>query len=234
MPAACVRTVRAASSQELDELRVRAKGWGTPGCATIIALPLVVTGFLVGLQPGGFVGGVTGALLAAAALGCCFYSFHRFSSPVKKRMRQDLSNAQVEVLAIVDAVPLSIPASHSSADPGFAFELENGRTLLLLGEWLCEPDTFGGDWKGLPDNDEGDNFANALPPPFSFPTRAFTVHRFPLSGEVLRISLESDYVAPETMEGDIDLAALNDMPSRVLHCPLSDLAETVRSLRSSS
>ena len=133
----------------------------------------------------------------------------RFSSPLSRcrssstavrsraRIREDFANGTVEVLAITGAVPLNVPAMHSSVDPAFAIGLEGDRTLLLLGQWLSDPATFGRTRTDLTrDDDAGDAFANGLPPPCAFPTGAFTVHRFPVSGDVVRIELAGEYIAP--------------------------------------
>ena len=137
-----------------------------------------------------------------------------------------VSQSRRETVAITSAVPLNIPAMHSSVDPAFAIELDDGRTLVLLGQWLSDPKTFGGTWKDLPEDDDGgDAFANGLPPPYAFPTSAFTVERFPVSGTVVRIGLAGDYLAPADLA--VDLRQVNDYPSRIYETPPSGLPEAV-------
>lgn len=198
------------------------------GCLAVLALPFAATCFFVGERVAGLVVGAVAVALAVAAILAFYVSYHRFSAPIRDRVRRDIANASVEVLSITDAVAFNIPAAHASVDPAFAIELDDGRTLLLLGQWLSEPSTFGADAKDLPEADDGDAFANALPPPCSFPTRAFTLHRFPISGEVVRVELVGDYVAPEDI--DLDLRRVNDMPSRILECTLADLPGAVARL----
>ena len=227
MAAACARTTRPATSAEVERLRAQASDHASFGCLTVLALPVALAGLFVGLRFGGAIGAigaVVGVLAAAILIAPLLMAFRRHRAPIRARIQQDVADGIIEVLAVTGAAPLAIPATHSSVDPAFAFELDGGRTLVLLGQWLGDPATFGGDAKTLRDDDAGDAFANALPPPYAFPTRAFTVHRFPASGEVVRIDLGGEYVAPAELDGDIDLTKVSDYPSRVFDMPPSGLA----------
>jgi hypothetical protein len=226
MPATCVRTTRPATAGELATLRERGKARGMVGCLAAGAVPVAVAALVVGLKLGLLFGlGVVVLVLVVVALFA--HSFLQYHRPIRARQREDEAQATVEVLAIAAAEPIEIPPMHSSVSPAFAIELEGGRTLLLLGQWLSEEATFGGtpsDREGW-DDDAGDAFGNALPPPFSFPTRDFTVHRFPISGEVLRIELTGPYVHPPEL--DLDLRAVNDAPSRIFDVVPSKLVEAL-------
>ena len=179
------------------------------------------------------VAGRAGWAFAAALIGAVLIVFAIFARsmtsylrPIRERIREDLANGTVEILAITSAAPLHVPAMHSSVDPAFAIELDDGRTLVLLGQWLSDPKAFGGTWRDLPeDDDAGDAFANGLPPPYAFPTSAFTVERFPVSGTVVRIGLNGPYVAPADLE--VDLRPVNDYPSRIYETPAARLSEAL-------
>jgi hypothetical protein len=123
------------------------------------------------------------------------------------------------------AVASTIGVLGGSVSPAFAIELEGGRTLLLLGQWLSEEATFGGTRNPSLDDDAGEPFANALPPPHAFPTRAFTVHRFPISGEGLRIELTGPYVEPSEL--NLDLRSANGYPSRIYDVVPSKLVDVI-------
>jgi len=77
--------------------------------------------------------------------------------------------------------------------PILAIDIGGGTILFLQGQWLLECGTYGAE---IPRNDEGDEVFNGLPPPYAFPCSDFTVTRFPYSGEVLRIRVAGNYLAP--------------------------------------
>ena len=226
MPAVCVRTTRPATDAERARLRSRASLRGAIGCLSVLAVPLIVVGVAAGVRFGWTLAAVV-ILAGALAVGVFARSFIADGRRSREWLRQDAANGSVEVLTITSATPLAIPATHSSVDPAFALELDDGRTLVLLGQWLASPETFGGRSADLEDDDAGDAYANALPPPYAFPTSAFTVHRFPLSGEVVRIELAGDYVAPADLGGHLDLTPVNDSPSFIVDAPPSRLAEVL-------
>jgi hypothetical protein len=189
-----------------------------------LLVPFAAVALLVGLRRGWAVGaGIFG--LATVVVGGLVVSFLRHRAPIRARASLDLEARTVEVLTVTDAAPLSIDAMHSSVDPAFAFEIEDGRTLVLLGQWLRDEATFGGTRDPSADDDAADAFANGLTPPNAFPTSAFTVHRFPASGEVVRIDLAGPYVAPAALA--LDLRAANDYPSRIYEVIPSRLSEVV-------
>jgi hypothetical protein len=225
MAAACVRTTRPATEAELALAREQGKFRGALGCLAV-PLAFVLFGSVA-------VAGRAGWAFAAALIGAVLIVFAIFARsmtsylrPIRERIREDLANGTVEILAITSAAPLHVPAMHSSVDPAFAIELDDGRTLVLLGQWLSDPKAFGGTWRDLPeDDDAGDAFANGLPPPYAFPTSAFTVERFPVSGTVVRIGLNGPYVAPADLE--VDLRPVNDYPSRIYETPAARLSEAL-------
>jgi hypothetical protein len=225
MPAACVRTTRPATDAELALVREQGRFRGALGC---LAVPLAFVLF-GSVAVAGRVGyAFTAAVIAAILIVFAIFarSMTGYLRPIRERIRQDVANGTVEILAITSAAPLNIPGMHSSVDPAFAIDLEGDRTLVLLGQWLSDPATFGSASTDLPaDDDAGDAFANGLPPPCAFPTSAFTVERFPVSGTVLRIGLAGDYVAPADLA--VDLRPVNDYPSRLYEAPASRLSEVL-------
>lgn len=80
--------------------------------------------------------------------------------------------------------------------PILAFDIGGETILFLQGQWLLECGTYGAE---IPPNDEGDEMFNGLPPPHSFPCTDFTISRLPNSGEVLRIQVAGDYLAPSAI-----------------------------------
>jgi hypothetical protein len=226
MPATCLRTTRPATAAELATLEARVKARGGFGCLATLSVPIAAAALSAGLRFG-LVLGAAVVLVAAVVVGAFVVSIVKHQRPIRERQRQDLANGTVEILAVSSATPLNVPATHSSVDPAFAVELEGGRTLVLAGQWLSDPTTFGGTNEDAGDDDAGDPFANALPPPYAFPTRAFTVHRFPVSGEVLGIELAGEYVEPPELGGNVDLRVVNDYPSRIYDTVPSKLPEVL-------
>jgi hypothetical protein len=224
MPATCVRTTRPATADELAVLMARSEQRGAFGCLSALLVPFAVLALVLGLR-GGWVIGAGILALGAILVGGLAVAFLRHRTPIRGRARQDHAAGTVEVLAVTGAAPLSITAMHSSVDPAFAFEIDGGRTLVLLGQWLREETTFGGTRDAPADADAGDAYANALPPPNAFPTSAFTVHRFPISGEVLRIQLTGPYVQPPEL--NVDLRSASDYPSRIYDVVPSRLGEVI-------
>jgi hypothetical protein len=200
------------------------------GCLAVLAVPFMAVCFFVGVRLGDELGGVLGVALAALAMAGLLRSWRRFMSPIRARIKEDLANTQVEVLAISSAQVLNVPATHSSVDPTFVIELEGNRVLILLGQWLAEMATFGGKIDDSQQDDTGHAYANGLPPPWAFPTSAFTLHRFPWSGEVLKIELKGPYVAPVEIGVSVDLVQINDAPSRIVEGTVADLPAAVQRL----
>jgi hypothetical protein len=228
MAATCIRTTRPATATELATLTQRGQARGVLGCAAVPAVFAAGAAIVMAARFGLLAGGVV-VLVAALAATAVVVSFRSYWRPVQARIREDVASGTVEVLTIASAAPFHIPPMHSSVSPAFAFELEGGRTLVLLGQWLSEEATFGGTPDPVADDDAGDAFANALTPPNAFPTSAFVVHRFARSGEVVRIELTGPYLEPAEL--NLDLRPANDFPSRIYEVPPSKLAEVLAAPR---
>jgi hypothetical protein len=224
MAATLTRSTRDATAEDIRVLERQAGVSSTLRHLLLMATALAAGAFVLGRFLGGVVGGVVVAILVLGFFGWAATSFLRFHAPIRKRVDADLRNRTVEILDISGAQPFTIPADHSSVDPAFAIELDGNRTLILVGQWLREPRTFGGSHEQLRDgDDEGDRYANVLPPPYAFPTSAFTVHRFPVSGVVVRIDIKGDYVAPAELVPQVELRKGVPADSHVLECPVRDL-----------
>jgi len=230
VPASCLRTTRPATPAELAVLRAQLRPDSTMGCLVAVALPFLGVCFFVGEGFGQGWGGAAGTVLGMALVAAFARSWRRFIGPTRARIRQDLADAMVEVLTLDSVTPLEVPSNHSSVDPTFVIELDSQRVLILLGPWLVEPTTFGGQWQEPHESDAGDAYANGLPPPYAFPTSAFRLERFPSSGEVVRIEITGDYVAPKRIDVDVNAALINDAPTRIIEGTAADLPAAVQRL----
>jgi hypothetical protein len=232
MSATVSRSTRPADPEELRRLRSQASRAPLVGCLGLVFGLGAVSGFFVVNSWFGVVGGAVGAV-APLAIGIWVLVMSlRAAEPRRLRIAEDLEHGMIEVLSVEGATPQWVVAEHSSVDPAFVFELVGGATLVVLGQWLRDPATFGGTERDLPQSDEGERFANGLLPPFAFPTHSFQLHRFPVCGEVVRIRIDGDYVAPEEYPGHLDLRPLNDRPTSVLDCPASGLPRAVEAAQS--
>jgi hypothetical protein len=156
----------------------------------------------MGSRLGGIFGspGETIGMYAGGALPLLFClwlgaSVWRDSRDRRARARRDLADDAVQVIEVEDAPVLEL---HPIGDdhPAVCFDLGEGQLLLLKGQWLRDPATYG--LREDPsEGDEGDGFLNNLPEPCSFPRSKFTVTRAPESGRVLRLEVGGDYVPPE-------------------------------------
>lgn len=121
----------------------------------------------------------------------------------------DLRDATVEAIEVADAEVVELRSSRAHRDPAVAFALEGGRTLLLVGPWLLAAATYG--------------VAAASDAPL-FPACAFTVHRWPRSGEVLHIEVRGAFVVPTGFEA-IDALPHDLPPSQVVDGDLASLTK---------
>lgn len=116
--------------------------------------------------------------------------------PYERRQRQlasrDNAFQVVQEIHVTDPRVVEIGLINDNA-PVLALDIGGEMILFLQGQWLLERGTYGA---AIPVNDEGDEKFNGLPPPHSFPCTDFTISRFPSSGEVLRIHVAGDYLAP--------------------------------------
>ena len=105
------------------------------------------------------------------------------------------------------------------------FELDGETILLLWGQWLFDPHTYGAEDHIVPDDAE--TFLNAQDRPFAFPCKDFTVHRCLQSRRVLKIDTGGEPLSPmRTLDwrevllqdvGDCEIlqGTLDDLPSAI-------------------
>lgn len=217
MPARCERTIRPATREDLETLDAHPTFTGTNPDAVLFLSCVIVFCAGVGWAFGSWLGFAVGLVLGVGASVWLFRSIRRDSAEFIRLKDLDLKDPQIEVLSLTAASAIDIPSYHDSTDPTFAFELQNGQALLLIGEWLMDPRTYGGTEADVPAPDgEAEEFANHLLPPLAFPVPAFELHRFPNSGIVTRISLLSDYAAPEVPDGTFNVTALAEFQSQII------------------
>jgi len=196
MTTTCLVTTRDAADGELRQLRERCPN-------TVVATAIaVVIGFGVGFGLGALVEfGRTACIVSGVAWSLACLGGMRGSVTQLRQRTRDLATGQIEVLEVRDAVPFLIAPREVSDDPTLFFELPDGRTLVLVGAWLSETQTFGDAPRAAEEGYEESSFdayANHLQPPWSFPTSAFRLTRFAATGVVTRIEVLGDYVAPQT------------------------------------
>jgi hypothetical protein len=226
MPAKVSISIRPATPGELHRL-----GRGQPeelsmGLVMRLAFVFSVLGAYLGENSGGLVGGIFGFVFPLVLAGGFTISSKRSRGASRERIALDLKEGEVEQLTVEGAEPRLIHAKLKSVEPALAFELQGGRTLLLVGPWLSDPRTFDGPEALMPRGD-GRPYANQLVPPYAFPVDSFVLHRFAKSGNVARLDLHGEYVTPSPFGGALSLMSLSGFQSRLLDVPLSKLAEAL-------
>lgn len=224
MPATATFTRRPATAEELTSLRQSTRR-GSTWLMLVAALPLFGLSYALYTR----VSVVAGILLAAVLLWILVSCMTELTQHFRRDIalvRADQRLGEVEVITVSGAQPVQLPAPAEAIDLAFAFALPGNRTLVLAGQWLGYPPSFGVSWDDLQSSDTGGDYANELSPPCAFPTSAFSVHRFPASGVVVRLNLHGDYVAPATCVAQLDLdLLLSGAESMVFDCAVEDLAK---------
>ena len=120
------------------------------------------------------------------------------------REEQALRNAD-ERAGLIQEIQVSVsrvaqiePAG--DCEPNLVFDIGDGKLLLLQGQWLYDPKTYGA---SKPDGDPIEEFVNGLDPPYSFPSTDFDVVRFPHCGNVPSIKVRGEYLPPEETSDEI-------------------------------
>ena len=176
---------------------------------------------------GNFVGlGLTVALFAALA-GTLAPHLRRET----KRAKVAKSAAVVEEIRVRSGQVVQWEGLHSSMDPAICIDIGGGKLLLLLGQWMWDHDRYGIPRDRAPETtDENDEkYVNRLPPPWSFPSTAFTIRRVPGTGDVLSIRVEGSYVEPTIATFDIETAKIDVVASSaLLEGTLGDIGSAIR------
>src|SRR5262245_57885898 len=215
---------RPATAQEVLRLGSRESANGKAGGAClpfVVAAPALLSGQMaawltsepsVALPVGAAVAIAFGAVLAIA--------FGQLVRQWRRNVEADIARSEVEVLDVEADAAVKLSADHSSVDPAVLIDIGGGRLLLLKGQWLEDPETYG-----QPDAQTEDDppWLNWLPPPHSFPSRRFTLARWPVSGTVLGIEVRGDYLEPREMTQRTELRKLPEAPSQILQGTLEDV-----------
>ncbi len=213
--------------EELSRIQEQAKADSLAGYVFLLVLFGFGT-FVLGeaaLWLGEFVSDILGttARLVAWGLGCvtaiyALAAFARGNREKRRLINSDIALATVQEVEVWESRVAEV-AAIDSRQPVIAFEINKNKLLLLQGQWLIDPATYG-----LP-NDDRDPFdacVNGLGPPNSFPSSRFVVTRLANSGLVLSIRVLGDYVTPQ---GPLEaLETQFEFPdSEILDGELSDL-----------
>lgn len=148
--------------------------------------------------------------------------------PIRWRLQRDLAATIVQELELSAAEPVRIPGDHSSVEPAYGFECEGEHTVVVQGQYLLDAPTYGAPIESTNEEEvvDEEQSANCLPAPFTWPSDRFTIHRFPNSGEVIRIDVQGASVrAPNAAHAELN--AINDHDSVLLSCRLSGLQAAV-------
>jgi hypothetical protein len=172
------------------------------GCLTVMfGIGPVVLLALAGGWVAGFVAPAhvaTGRWIGAAAGIAVFLAVLVTFIPFERRQRRraagDVNDMAVQDIEVRDPRVLEIGLINDTA-PILAFDIGDGKLLFLQGQWLVD-DVSLYDAPPLK-GDAYEDYFNGLPPPHSFPSRAFTLTRLPHSGRVLKIRVAGEYCRPE-------------------------------------
>jgi hypothetical protein len=133
-------------------------------------------------------------------LACIIISYIPYERRTQKAAVKDAEEQLVQEIVVSGCRVVEIEMIGNSEI--LAFDLGENHILLLQGQWLRNPEPYGAEEVAAELVDEKeelyvDEYWNALPPPYSFPSTEFTVTRLPHSGVVLGIRVTGTYVAPK-------------------------------------
>ena len=146
---------------------------------------------------------VPAAVAGAVAIGLCVWALRGMSVNEGRRKARFAEAGQdgslieewrIEASRVVQLIPFG------EDEPVLCFEVESDRIVMLKGQWLWDESTYGA--PRIKD-DPDENFLNGLGKPYSFPSRKFTVVRWPGTGKVVNICVSGDYLAPEKSNVEI-------------------------------
>lgn len=189
-----IRT-RALTSAECTALRAAPPStW--PGTALVFLIWCVFPSWLFGwlARQVGMEG--TAAHLVGVALGLTLFlalwvPTRRATRALQRAVDADVGEGLAQLVAVRGA-RFSRPL-RPAPEPRLVAHVGEGTVLALQGEWLNEGARFGCTAR---ETEWDDRHFNGLPEPWAFPCSAFTLHRLPISGRVLRIEVEGPYAEP--------------------------------------
>lgn len=112
---------------------------------------------------------------------------------VAREAKTDCQNGMVEVVEVQDANCI-VQSEYNDEGPILFFDIGDGKVLLLWGQWLFDPGTYGAKKHGVAS--EAAAHINGLDEPYAFPSKSFTLHRTPGLGRVLKIDVTGDRLEP--------------------------------------
>jgi hypothetical protein len=118
--------------------------------------------------------------------------YRRAEAAQRRRAVRDADEGVVEEIHVSTNRVVEIALVSNNA-PILAFDLGGQKILYLQGQWLYDEQRYGG---SPSEEDPSEKVFNGLPPPNSFPSREFTITRFPHSGEVAGIRVSGPYLPP--------------------------------------
>ncbi len=169
-----------------------------------------------------------GWLFVAAAIPVARYGRSR-----RAATKGTVDATLVEEIAVTCNRAVAVEGDHSSITPGVCVEIGDGTLLLLLlllGQWLEDPDVLGVPKSTrLRATDDDERYLNRLPPPWSFPATKFTLRRVAATGDVLSLRVEGPYLEPHGEALSLEASAFELPPqSAVLRGDLSDFESALK------
>lgn len=206
-----------------ERARLHSGVGGSIGCIAFWLLPLTTAL--------GSAAGLTGWMIGLGVFVAIALAFWRDSADHRARVERDRSAGEVEEWAVRTGRVVMLGPDHESVDPAVLIDVGDGRVLLLCGQWLRDPETYGAPPLETDPEDDYDELAplNGLPPPHTFPCTEFVIKRWPETGEVLAIRAAGEALRSEQVVG-VELAERRPRPSQVLAGSVDDVDGVMRQL----
>jgi hypothetical protein len=197
----------ATAEEQIEIINQTRQGILTYGCMIVFLGGLGVGVGGIGHWVGSFIseeastiGLWVGLGFGALMLACIIISFIPYERRTHKAAVKDAEEQLVQEVVVSACRVIEIAMTGNCEM--LALDTGVDQILFLQGQWLLDPKTYGAEEVAAELVDEKeelyvDEYWNALPPPYSFPSTEFTVTRLPNSGVVLGIRVTGTYFAPE-------------------------------------
>ncbi len=218
------KQLRSSSRLSLDDwtwVLAPSPSFGFLGYIIGLGVEWFISLFNVGIAPFAHIGlaipGVCFGLIASVYI-------YRALKSVADAAQSDLKNGSVQIIHVADS-PVIQQEEYNDEGPILYFQIDADTILLLWGQWLFDPHTYGAENYTIPDDVE--TFLNAQDRRFAFPCTEFTIHRSPELGRVLKIETNGKPLSPiKTLNWrDIPLQDFSD--SEILQGSFDDLPRTM-------
>jgi len=165
------------------------------------------------------------AHIGLAIPGVCFGLFasvyiYRALISAADAARSDLKNESVQIIHVTDS-PVIQQEEYNDEGPILYFQLDAETILVLWGQWLVDPHTYGAENHAIADDAE--TYLNAQDRKFAFPCTEFTIHRSPKLGRVLKIETNGKPLSPITTLDWRDIPLQNFADCEILQGSFDDL-----------